>query len=268
MATTAQELTEVTSVEPLQRTRLVEEVTRQLRDMIIDGRLPAGMQLRQIELAEQLGVSRTPLREAFRILEADGLVRVSNKNRTIEVVTITSADLKEMYEIREVVDGLAARLAARRGLTPEVEAELRGLIAEMRAAADPYDPARRTAAHIRFHTLIAESTDNPQVVVFLPLIRASSAALYLPFLHAPSAARLVNDGKMVSHAETLENAQHHHELIVEAIASGDGRRAEAAARRHIAQTLKAVPRLDEWRAVIQAAESAYSLAQVAAQPAR
>jgi GntR family transcriptional regulator of vanillate catabolism len=235
---------------PVRRIRLVEEVTRQLRDMIIDGRLPAGTQLRQIELSEQLGVSRTPLREAFRILENDGLVRVSNANRTVEVVTITSADLREMYEIREVVDGLAARLAAQKGLAAEVEDELRALIAEMRAAAHPYDPGRRTAAHIRFHSLIAESTDNPQLATFLPLIRVSSAALYLPFIRDPSAAKLVTDGRLVTHAETLERAQRHHEAIVDAIAAGDSRKAEAAARRHIAQTLRAVPQLDEWRRVI------------------
>src|SRR5262249_30104905 len=132
----------------------------------------------------------------------------------------------------------------------EVEKELRALIAEMRAAAHPYDPGRRTAAHIRFHALIAESTDNPQVAMCLPLIRVSSAALHLPFIQEASAAKVGTAAPRTTHGESRERAQRHHEEIVDAIASGDQRKAEAAARRHIAQTLRAVPQLDEWRRVI------------------
>jgi GntR family transcriptional regulator of vanillate catabolism len=239
----------------LGRIRLVEEVTRRLRDMIISGELKPGTQLLQTELAGRLGISRTPLREAFRILESDGLVRTKNMNRTIEVTTITSADLTEMYEIREVIDGLAARLAAESGVSQQVERELRALVAEMRAAGSPYDPARRTAAHSKFHALIAESCGNRRVHAFLPLIRASSAALYLPFIDDPSALQMVRDGRLVSHAEILESAQQHHEAIVDAIAARDARRAESTARRHIARTLKSVPQLDEWRRLIEQAKA-------------
>ena len=230
--------------------RLVEDVTKVLRDAIITGTLKPGTELLQIDIAERLGVSRTPLREALRVLENDGLVRVKNRNRTVEVNTITSADLLEMYQIREVVDGLAARLAAKNGLPADVIARLRELIAEMRAAAVPYDPARRTAAHIEFHSLIAEQCGNPRVDPFLPLIRASSAALYIPFIGDSAGAKLVHEGRLESHEEVLERAQQYHDLIVDAIETRDHRQAETVARRHIANTIKAVPELDRWREAI------------------
>lgn len=234
----------------LRRTRLVDEVTRQLREMIVSGQLPAGTQLLQVDLAEQLGVSRTPLREAFRILENDGLVRTSNKNRTVEVVTIGPDELREMYELREVIDGLAARLATKRGMSPEVEAELRKLLAEMKASSKPYDPSRRTEAHTAFHSLLIGASGNPRLETFLPLVRVSSAALYLPFINDPSAAALVDEGQMRTHEEAMDSAQNGHEEIVAAIIEGDARKAESAARRHIAGTLRWVDRLDEWRHAI------------------
>src|SRR4051794_28051850 len=107
------------SIELLPRMpRLVDEVVSRLRDNIIDGTIPAGSRLPQVALAEQLGVSRTPLREALRVLESEGLLRTADNNRTVEVVQVTPDDLRDMYELREVIDGLAARLAAGKGLSP------------------------------------------------------------------------------------------------------------------------------------------------------
>ncbi|HJQ46503.1 MAG TPA: GntR family transcriptional regulator [Amycolatopsis sp.] len=95
------------------QTRLADEVAHVLRDLILRGELEPGSQLLQIQLSERLGVSRTPLREAFRILEPDGLLRSSNGNKTVEVVELGHEPLIETYQVREVIDGLAARLAAR-----------------------------------------------------------------------------------------------------------------------------------------------------------
>jgi len=80
----------------LNRPRLVDDVVRVLREKIIRGELPAGTQLLQIDLASQLGVSRTPLREAFRTLENDGYLKPSNNHRTVEVVTSTAAEMRDM----------------------------------------------------------------------------------------------------------------------------------------------------------------------------
>jgi GntR family transcriptional regulator, vanillate catabolism transcriptional regulator len=238
------------------RVRLVDEITRHLRELIVTGQLPAGTQLLQTELAEQLGVSRTPLREAFRILENDGIIRTSNGNRTAEVVTIGAEQLREMYEVREVIDGLAARLAARAGLTDEVEKELRRLLRRMNASIKPFDPAARIESHAAFHSLIAEASGNHSLQGFLPLIRVSSAALYMPFIDDPSVVTQHRRGRVVSVQETMQNAQVGHQAIFDAILAGDARKAETAARHHIAGTLSEVGKLDDWRSAITAAREA------------
>jgi GntR family transcriptional regulator of vanillate catabolism len=232
------------------RERLVDDVTRLLREMIIDGRLPPGKQLLQVELSEQLGISRTPLREALRVLENDGLVRSSPTNRTVEVVTITREELADMLEVREVIDGLCARLLAQIGLSPQLASDLSATLAEMKASSKPYDPARRTTAHARFHALIAEHCQNVSVQSFIPMIRASSAALYTPVINDPSAVQMVNDGRLMAYQELLDGAHDAHEAIFEALLEKNAKKAETLARRHIAQTRRFVPRLDELERLI------------------
>lgn len=232
------------------RPRLVDDVVRVLREKIVSGELPAGTQLLQIDLASQLGVSRTPLREAFRILENEGLLRTSNNNRTVEVVTITARELREMYQIREVIDGLAVRLASQRGLAPEVEADARRLLAEMAASSKPYQPMRRIEAHAAFHTLFIEQSGNERLKAHIPLVRASSAALYLPFIEDPDAVELVDAGKLTTHKKLLDESQIQHAAILQLTLEGKHDRAEAEARRHIRRTLGTVDELDEWRKIM------------------
>ncbi len=243
------------SLQLAKRPRLVDEVTQGLRQLIVSGELPPGRQLLQTELADQLGVSRTPLREAFRVLESEGLVRVSNRNNTIEVVTYRPEDIREMYEIREVIDGLAARLAARKGISEDRTAEFRRLLVEMEKASRPYDPIRRTEAHGAFHSLVIECSGNSRLSSMVPLVRASSAALSLPFIEDPSGAALVDDGQMLTHQEAMDRAQLFHQQIFDALIAGDGRRAEAAARTHIQRSLKFVVRMEEWREAIMTAQA-------------
>src|SRR4029453_5215247 len=99
-----------------ERPRLVDDVTNRLRQMIVDGTLSAGQPLLQIELSKKLGVTRPPLRGAFRVLEHEGFVRATNGNNTLEVIGLSNEEMTEIYQYREVIDGLAARLAAKRGI--------------------------------------------------------------------------------------------------------------------------------------------------------
>jgi GntR family transcriptional regulator of vanillate catabolism len=236
-----------TPLNVLSRPRLVDDVVRVLREKIIRGELPAGTQLLQIDLANQLGVSRTPLREAFRILENDGYLRTSNNNRTVEVVTFTAAEMRDMYEIREVIDGLAARLTATRGLAPAGEAEARRLVAEMASTSKPHDPLRRVEAHTAFHSLFLEHSGNARLSGLVPLIRASSAAVFLPFIDNPEGVQLTVDGRVVTYKEMLDESQDSHVAILDAVLEGKGPKAETAARKHIGRTLNVVDRFDEWR---------------------
>lgn len=199
--------------------------------MILDHTIAPGTVLLQTEWSERLQVSRTPLREAFRILEQDGLVRVSNGNRTIEVVQFTSREheLRGLYEVREVLDGLAARLLATEGLQEETAQELDFLLKEMDAAAHPFDSSRWFSAHMAFHVRIAESCGNSRLRQQLDVIRMTSLSLhtYLGDL-SPAEDRLV---------DVLATAGKQHHAIVDAIRSGNGDLAEMAACQHIRTVL-------------------------------
>ena len=219
----------------LKRTRLVDDVTGNLREMILTGRLRPGQLLRQVEVSEQLGVSRTPLREAFRVLERDGLIRSINGNNTVEVVDYSTEEMIDLYEVREVLDGLAARLLTKQGMGEEVEARLEHLLDEMEKARDPYDPGRYAVAHSAFHTHIVESCGNQRLQAYLPMIRMSAQLLgrrLVAGLKDPC-----SEGGVDTPALLLV-AREQHRAIFDAIASGDGRAAEATARRHIRSTMK------------------------------
>ncbi|MGE2692493.1 GntR family transcriptional regulator [Mycolicibacterium pulveris] len=211
--------------------RLVDGITAKLREMILDHTIPPGTVLLQNEWSEKLQVSRTPLREAFRILEQDGLVRVSNGNRTIEVVEFTSREqeLRGLYEVREVLDGLAARLLATKGLSEKTSQQLDSLLTEMDEAAEPFDSSRWFSAHMDFHVHIAESCGNSRLRQQLDVIRMTSLSLhsYLGNMDATE-DRLV---------EVLTTAGKQHHAIVDAIRSGNGDLAELAACQHIRAVL-------------------------------
>lgn len=212
--------------------RLVDGITAELREMILDHRIAPGTVLLQNEWSERLQVSRTPLREAFRILEQDGLVRVSNGNRTIEVVHFTSRgqELRGLYEVREVIDGLAARLLATRGPSEETAQELESLLKSMDDATHPFDTSRWFSAHMAFHVCITESCGNSRVRQHLDVIRMTSLSLhaYLGQL-SPTGERL---------QRVLAVAGKQHRAIFDAVCSGNGDLAEMAACQHIADVLK------------------------------
>jgi GntR family transcriptional regulator of vanillate catabolism len=220
-------------LKPFERTRLVDEVTDRLRSLILDGTLPPGQQLLQITLSEQLGVSRTPLREALRVLENEGFVRIVNGNNTLEVIDLSPEDMIELYELREVIDGLAARLAAKRGIDKGTSKELRAALDDMRAATEPFDATRRAAAHARFHALLAEASGNRHVIAQSPMIRLTAQML------ARRLSQYRKDEPTYS-AETLEEGEDDHLAVIEAIEAGDARGAEASARRHIRKTIKSL----------------------------
>ncbi|TPG32457.1 GntR family transcriptional regulator [Mycolicibacterium hodleri] len=235
-------MTTESPVSSLQRgPRLVDEVAARLRDRITDGTLSAGTRLPQVVLAEQLGVSRTPLREALRLLENDGLLKTVDNNRTVEVVTVGPDDLLDMYQLREVIDGLAAKLAAQHGFSAEEASLAQHLLNEMAESSDPYDPVRRNRAHTQFHEMIAVASHNTKVQSFAPLIRTSSAALYMPLNRAHAEASLLAEDPAKSYKQILDESQVQHREIIEAILAREPAAAEAAARHHIQRTIRLAP---------------------------
>jgi DNA-binding GntR family transcriptional regulator len=209
------------------RLRLVDEVADELRERIYSGDFAPGEPLRQEELAEDLHISRTPLREALRVLENEGLLH-GERNRTLRVVT---ADLKKYisaYQMREVLDGLAARLAA---ASPDEAGRhaLGSIIERQRAALDPWDHTAYTAANVAFHKAIMDLADNEYVAAQLPLVRMTSQVFGPIKLLEPERA-----------ASAIEQ----HSAIAEAIAAGDEARSERLAREHIRATIDRINHRD------------------------
>jgi DNA-binding GntR family transcriptional regulator len=216
---------EAASVNWRSRIRLVDELAEELRERIYSGSYPLGKRLRQEELADQLQVSRTPLREALRVLESEGLVH-SEPGRGVRVI---AADLKKFlaaYQLREVVDGLAARLAA--GLPDEPDSRvLTEIIARQRAALDPWTPTVYTRENVAFHIEIMRMTGNEYVMAEAPLVRMTSQVF------TPVALLEVDRARQ---------AVEQHADIAKAIAGRNGGAAERAARKHIRSTISRLAR--------------------------
>src|SRR6201995_4945203 len=127
----------------------VEQVYRRVREAILEGQIAPGTVMSQVALADDLGVSRTPLREALRMLQSEGLVE-AQANRRVTVTPISATDLEELVVMRVALETEAVRLSIPR-LIPEDLAALAGRLAEMAHFAEAKDYARWQAPHSAFH---------------------------------------------------------------------------------------------------------------------
>ncbi|GAA4685049.1 GntR family transcriptional regulator [Pseudonocardia yuanmonensis] len=199
---------------------LVDEIASVIRERIYTHRYPTGSWLRQEHLSAELGVSRTPLREALRILEQEGLVQVKAGQGT-RVVTGDLDTLLDAYQLRAVVDGLAARLAAERS-DPAGIRLLRQAIRLQEATIEPWEPRDYTQSNVDFHEQILYLSGNEFVVGQSSIIRMTAQVFAPVALVRP---------------ETATRAIGEHRAIADAIEAGDGTRAETLARDHIEATI-------------------------------
>ncbi len=184
--------------------------------MIEAGELRSGDRLNEIALATRLGVSRGPIREAFRGLEETGLVDVI-VNRGVFVRQIEWADVVEIYEVRAALFARAGRLLAG-SITPDQLAVLRDLIERMDRAAEADDLNGYYAINLDFHRRLMEYCGNRRIQsLYQSLVRE---------LHLFRRKALVADGSLKA-----SNAEHRQ--IVEALAAGDSERAESLMNRHV-----------------------------------
>jgi DNA-binding GntR family transcriptional regulator len=126
-----------------------EDVYDRVRNAILDGGLAPGAVMSQVALAEELGISRTPLREALRMLQGEGLVE-AEPNRRVRVAPMTPSDLEQLCVVRVTLESEAVRLSVPR-LTPEDVARLEGHMAEMAHYAGVKDYRRWVVPHSKFH---------------------------------------------------------------------------------------------------------------------
>lgn len=212
------------------RPRLVHELANLLRDRIYSGYFAPGDHLRQVQISNSFKVSRTPVREAFRVLEQEGIVtKISGGG--VQVVKADSEALLDAYAMREVVDGLAASEASKR-FDADALVRLNNLIEQQRRSISPWVPEDYTALNVRFHAVIIEIAQNDFLSRELPLVGMTSQVFY------PSSS-LNRDRAALAIEE--------HTSIVAAIKSGDSQRAETAARLHIRTTLNHLEKRTEHR---------------------
>jgi DNA-binding GntR family transcriptional regulator len=130
-------------------TQSTEEAYERVRTAILDGELAPGTVMSQVALALELGISRTPLREALRMLQSEGLIE-AEPNRRVRVAPMSPADLEELYVMRVTLEAEALRLSVPK-LTSEDFARLEGYMAQMAHYAEIKDYRRWTVPHARFH---------------------------------------------------------------------------------------------------------------------
>jgi DNA-binding GntR family transcriptional regulator len=211
----------------LTKVTIPEQIAAALRQDIVTGRLAAGMRLRQVEIAQRFGVSTTPVREAFALLQSDGLVRIDT-HRGVTVFLPTMPDLIEHYEIRRALEMLAVEKAAERFQAKDAPA-LIAILDEMRATSDP---ARYVERNQAFHLRLYRLSGRLRLVAMIEDLRNASLA----YNHLYAAADVPRD------AERLD--AEHREILAACLAR-DPERAAAAVRDHISQTILHIMRLLE-----------------------
>ncbi|MEP3275970.1 MAG: GntR family transcriptional regulator [Stappiaceae bacterium] len=136
-----------------------QRAVQQLREMIITNQLPAGSNVLEPELAQMLNMSRTPIREAAIILEAQGLVEIKPR-RGIRIVPLSPEDMEEIYSILTELESLAAYKAAETGISATDMADMQRLIDEMDEALQSDDRKRWAIADGNFHRKLVSLANN------------------------------------------------------------------------------------------------------------
>jgi DNA-binding GntR family transcriptional regulator len=206
----------VVSSETLRTKSRSEFVYETLRDAIWEGRFARGERIREEEIARSLGVSRTPVREALQRLQERGLLTVGT-GRSLVVVELSAQQILELYAMRELLEGAAARFAAQHAAKAEI-AMLDRILDEFATAWD--DPKRLVTLNRQFHKAICEAAHNRYLTETLNNLHDALALLHANTFRVPNRPRETD-------AE--------HRRIVLAIAQGDPDQAEEAAREHIRQ---------------------------------
>jgi DNA-binding GntR family transcriptional regulator len=199
---------------------LADEVYRQIREDILSGRLRPRDHLVEVDLAERLSVSRTPVRESLQRLAADGLI-VSHRRRWV-VYEHTLQEIADIYEVRMALEGYAARLACQRASREQIAA-LREFFESRQDRHPRY--AAFADFNSQFHQMITEAANNPYFQ------RLADANRFFTFNHQV-AARYGDDDVAESDAQ--------HAQIVQAIVDRDPDAAEHVAREHIRLALKVI----------------------------
>ncbi|MGE3807458.1 MAG: FadR/GntR family transcriptional regulator [Gemmataceae bacterium] len=220
-------------LEPLKTPNLVERTVEAMRSQILSGKFAAGAELpSQSEMCDSLKVSRSVIREAMQILQAQGLIQVSQGRRPrvlpagaravaeslSTLVQRAKVSFLQLVEIRRPLEAEAAALAATRA-TPELIAKLTKAVDDLK---DAKDIEAQIEADVRFHCLLAEATGNPMFGAILDV--------FGPLLHESRRQTLQQSGVVVAHG--------YHRRILKAVEKGDAETARREMLEHMQRTRK------------------------------
>lgn len=199
-----------------------EQVAGEIRQLILGGLLGPGQPVNQDEIAERLGVSRMPVREALRTLAVEGLVQF-HPNRGAVVTELSRRDMEELYALRIMLEGPAARRSAE-NMTSEHLTGLQGLIKEMERLRDG-PRAEWAEVHYRFHLSLYESAGMPRLGRLIAGLRNLVEPYSRIYIRLP---------------ERMRQAEREHRDLVAACRKRDGERAEKVLVEHLSSPSRAL----------------------------
>ncbi len=206
----------------------LEEATDRLRQMLLDGSFPPGKKLREVSVAESLGVSRTIARLSMSALEHEGLL-TRELNRGSRTRAFDVEEIIDAIEVRGELEAMAARLAAERGVTPEYRDRLQQAVAEAEdlLAGRIETEEQRTAwvaMNTRFHEALVAASGNRSIAVAIRQMMA------LPLV-SPASIIFERNDPALGHMQLL-SSHGDHVAVLDAITAHQGHRAEALVREH------------------------------------
>ena len=195
---------------------LRDVVFESLRKAIVEGSLKPGERLMEVQLAEQLGVSRTPVREAIRKLELEGFV-IMLPRKGAYVADMSVKDIIDVLEVRSALEGLAANLAAERMDEKEIE-ELKKISDSLNSAMENGNLDEILKKDVEFHQCIFEAAGNKRLTQMINSLWEQVYRFRAGYMSDNNAIRGIKE---------------EHEHLIEAIVSGDGKKASKCAKEHI-----------------------------------
>lgn len=202
---------------------LRDVVFNTLRQAILRGELKPGERLMEIQLANKLGVSRTPIREAIRKLELEGLVLMIPR-KGAEVAEITEKSLRDVLEVRRALEELAVELVCEK-ITDEQIQDLKGAAEDFKASLKERDITRIAEADVKFHDVIYIATDNQKLIQLLNNLREQMYRYRVEYLKRSD-----------FHQQLIDE----HEEIIETIENGQKERAVQVVCQHVDNQVEAV----------------------------
>jgi DNA-binding GntR family transcriptional regulator len=198
----------------ISRVALHDQVAARLRTMLVEGRIPPGAKLNERTLCEQLRVSRTPLREAIKLLAAEGLVDLL-PNRGAVAVKLTETDVLNTFEVLAELEGVSGELAARR-ISDEQLSELRASHFEMMACFERQELSGYYRLNAQIHTLINDAAANPVLTGAYKSINARVQSLrFRTNQNAAKWKRAIKEHEVMLEALTARDSATMREVLVQ-----------------------------------------------------